>query len=214
MQEVRKAGFRLSKQTVEHELTDYPAKQDITLDHSYPFASNHLAAPLNGGNDTPGAIGDLGQVDAAVYASRNAFIDDAADQGAGRYRGDVARPYEIARIYKDGWQSQANVMRHHLLGPVLGNVVMIFFFLLAFEIRREARPDDNEELKALQLKCPQGEKLILSAVNTPDFFARTKAYQSSKVIVALDGDRIVGSTAIALRNAVVNGKISRIGYGF
>jgi len=79
---------------------------------------------------------------------------------------------------------------------------------------REAGPDDNEELKALQLKCPQGEKIILSVVNTPDFFARTKAYQSSNVLVALDGGRIVGSTAIALRNAVVNGEISRIGYGF
>lgn len=79
---------------------------------------------------------------------------------------------------------------------------------------REAGPDDNEELKALQLKCPQGKKVILSVVNTPDFFARTKAYQSSTVIVALDGGRIVGSTAIGFRNAVVNGEISRIAYGF
>jgi GNAT superfamily N-acetyltransferase len=79
---------------------------------------------------------------------------------------------------------------------------------------REARSDDNDELQALQLQCPQGKKLILSIVNTPDFFARTKAYQSSKVLVALEGGRIVGSTAIAFRNAVVNGEISRIGYGF
>jgi hypothetical protein len=36
---------------------------------------------------------------------------------------------------------------------------------------REARPEDNEALQALQLRCPQGQKLIVSAVNTPDFFA-------------------------------------------
>lgn len=79
---------------------------------------------------------------------------------------------------------------------------------------REARPDDNDELMALQEKCPQGKKLIASVVNTPDFFARTKAYQSSKVNVALDGDRIIGSAAMAIRNAVVNGEVGRVGYGF
>jgi GNAT superfamily N-acetyltransferase len=79
---------------------------------------------------------------------------------------------------------------------------------------REARPEDNDKLKALQLKCPQGKKLIVSAVNTPDFFARAKAYESSKVFVALDEDRIIGSATVAIRNAVVSGKASRIGYGF
>ena len=79
---------------------------------------------------------------------------------------------------------------------------------------REARFDDNDELKALQLKCPQGKNLIVSAVNTPDFFVRAKAYESSRVFVANDKDRIIGSAAIATRKAVVNGEISRIGYGF
>jgi hypothetical protein len=36
---------------------------------------------------------------------------------------------------------------------------------------REATPADNDELKALQLRCPQGEKLTVSTVNTPDFLA-------------------------------------------
>jgi N-acetylglutamate synthase-like GNAT family acetyltransferase len=79
---------------------------------------------------------------------------------------------------------------------------------------REAWPDDNDDLKALQLKCPQGKKLIVSVVNTPDFFARAKAYESSKVYVALDGGRIIGSAALATRNAVVNGEVSRIGYSY
>jgi GNAT superfamily N-acetyltransferase len=79
---------------------------------------------------------------------------------------------------------------------------------------REARPDDNDALKVLQLKCPTGKKLIVSAVNTPDFFARAKAYESSNVIVALDGDRIIGSGAFAIRNGIVNGEVSRVMYGF
>lgn len=79
---------------------------------------------------------------------------------------------------------------------------------------REARPDDNEQLMALQLRCPQGMKLTVSNVNTPDFFARTKAYKMAKVFVALDGNRVVGSAAIAVRKAVVNGGICPIGYGF
>ena len=79
---------------------------------------------------------------------------------------------------------------------------------------REARSDDNDELKALQLKCPQGKKLIISAVNSPDFFARTKAYESSKVFVALDEGCIIGTAAIAVRNGFVNGEVNRIAYGF
>jgi GNAT superfamily N-acetyltransferase len=79
---------------------------------------------------------------------------------------------------------------------------------------REAMPDDNEALMALQSRCPQGKRLIISVVNTPDFFARAKAYESFKVYVALDKGSIVGSAAFAIRDAVVNGKINRVGYGF
>lgn len=79
---------------------------------------------------------------------------------------------------------------------------------------REAVPEDNYELQHLQGKCPQGTSLIVSNVNTPDFFARVKAYESYKVYVACDGDRIMGSAACSMRNAVVNGKIIRIGYEF
>ena len=40
---------------------------------------------------------------------------------------------------------------------------------------REAAHDDNHELQELQAKCPMGTTLILTTVNTPDFFARAKA---------------------------------------
>jgi len=79
---------------------------------------------------------------------------------------------------------------------------------------RESVPEDNHELQQLQEQCPQGASLIVSTVNTPDFFARVKAYESYKVYVACDGDRVIGSGACAIRNAVVNGGIKRIGYEF
>jgi N-acetylglutamate synthase-like GNAT family acetyltransferase len=79
---------------------------------------------------------------------------------------------------------------------------------------REAVLKDNDELQELQAKCPQGTTLVVSTVNTPDFFARAKVYESYKVFVACEGNRIIGSAACALRNAIVNGKISRIGYIF
>lgn len=79
---------------------------------------------------------------------------------------------------------------------------------------REAIPDDNDALKRLQAKCPQGTDLIVSVVNTPDFFARAKAYESYKVYAACEGETIIASSACALRNALVGGKLSRVGYSF
>ena len=79
---------------------------------------------------------------------------------------------------------------------------------------REATPNDNEELQRLQAQCPQGTALIVSTVNTPDFFARAKAYESYKVYAACEGDTIIASHACALRNAFVRGELCRVGYSF
>jgi N-acetylglutamate synthase-like GNAT family acetyltransferase len=79
---------------------------------------------------------------------------------------------------------------------------------------REATSDDNQKLQELQAKCPQGKTLIVSIVNTPDFFARCKAYELYKVYVAHEGNRIIGSHACAMRNAMLNGKLNKIGYSF
>ena len=79
---------------------------------------------------------------------------------------------------------------------------------------REAVPEDNRELQHLQEQCPQGTSLIVSNVNTPDFFARVKGYEDYKVYVACEGQRILGSGACAMRNAIVNGKNRRVGYEF
>jgi GNAT superfamily N-acetyltransferase len=79
---------------------------------------------------------------------------------------------------------------------------------------REALPEDNYDLQQLQAQCPQGGSLIVSTVNTPDFFARVKAYDSFKVYVACEENRIIGSGACAIRDAVVNGKTRVVGYEF
>jgi len=60
---------------------------------------------------------------------------------------------------------------------------------------RDATIEDNQELQELQAKCPQGKTLIVSLVNTPDFFARAKAYGSYKVYVAYEDNQIIGSAA-------------------
>lgn len=79
---------------------------------------------------------------------------------------------------------------------------------------REAVPEDNDALQALQARCPQGTDLVATTVNTPDFFSRAKAYELYKVYIACEGSRILGSTACGFKNAIVNGKVRRIGYGF
>ncbi len=79
---------------------------------------------------------------------------------------------------------------------------------------REAVFEDNYELQQLQAECPQGRSLIVSTVNTPDFFARVKAYESYKVYVACEENKIIGSSGCAMRDAVVDGETRRVGYEF
>jgi GNAT superfamily N-acetyltransferase len=79
---------------------------------------------------------------------------------------------------------------------------------------REATPDDNTQLQQLQAQCPQGTSLVVSTVNTPDFFARAKAYEAYKVYVVCEDNSIIASAACAIRNGMVNGAMSRVGYEF
>lgn len=81
-------------------------------------------------------------------------------------------------------------------------------------IIREAGPDDNQALQRLQASCPQGTTLVVSTVNTPDFFARVRAYGRARVLVAVDGDRLVGSAAAAVRPGLVGDAVVPIGYQF
>jgi GNAT superfamily N-acetyltransferase len=73
---------------------------------------------------------------------------------------------------------------------------------------------DNDELQALQAQCPMGTNLVFSTVNTPDFFARARAYADYQVFVACRGERIIASAACATRDALVGGRACRVGYEF
>src|SRR4030042_2456410 len=79
---------------------------------------------------------------------------------------------------------------------------------------RPANENDNAALQVLQAKCPQGTTLIVAAVNTPDFFARVKAYKDYRVYVVCENGRIIGSAACGIRDAAVNGKVVKIGHKF
>jgi GNAT superfamily N-acetyltransferase len=79
---------------------------------------------------------------------------------------------------------------------------------------REAISQDNEDLQHLQARCPQGTTLVVTTVNTPDFFGRAKASEFYKVYVACEGNRIIGSVACSVRNALVNARVHRVGHGF
>jgi N-acetylglutamate synthase-like GNAT family acetyltransferase len=70
------------------------------------------------------------------------------------------------------------------------------------------------ELQRLQEKAPQGKSFVVSTVNIPDFFSRVRVYESWKVFNAYHNDRIVGSAACAIRDAVVGGRIHPVGYEF
>lgn len=79
---------------------------------------------------------------------------------------------------------------------------------------REATQEDNEGLQRLQAQCPQGTSLVVSTVNTPDFFARVKAYADYRVYKAEENGRIIASAACALRTAMVNGHMVKVGHLF
>lgn len=79
---------------------------------------------------------------------------------------------------------------------------------------REATPNDNDDLKEVMAQCSQGTSLIVTPINTPDFFARVKAYKTYKVYIAQDGDQIMGSAACALHDVLINGTLHKIGYEF
>jgi GNAT superfamily N-acetyltransferase len=79
---------------------------------------------------------------------------------------------------------------------------------------REAKPEDNQALLKLQLKCPQGTALILQFDRAPDFFARSQPYETRWVYVAEEDDRIVGSVECALRKVNVEGDSCKALYVF
>ena len=79
---------------------------------------------------------------------------------------------------------------------------------------REATAADNQALIALQARCPQGTTLVFSTTNTPDFFARARAYPAHHVFVAQADGHIVGSAACGLREVLLGGEARTVSYEF
>jgi len=79
---------------------------------------------------------------------------------------------------------------------------------------RVAKPEDNEALLELQLRCPQGTDLVFQFDRSPDFFARSMPYERSWTFVAEEGGLIVGSIECALREAHVGGVLCKAMYVF
>ena len=79
---------------------------------------------------------------------------------------------------------------------------------------REAQPADNQALIEIQRRCLQGTSLVISSVNTPDFFARARAYTNYRVFNAYLEGRLVGSAAGAVQEVVANGLPVKSGYEF
>ena len=79
---------------------------------------------------------------------------------------------------------------------------------------REARPDDNEVLKALQARIEFGDSVVFRRVVRHDFFNRSKTHNSGKVFVACEGDDILGTAAVAIRQGTVGGKLRKIAYQY
>lgn len=58
---------------------------------------------------------------------------------------------------------------------------------------------DNEELLDLEKMCPQGTSLVLQFDRSPDFFLRSRVYESYKVYVAEEEGKIVGTVGATLK---------------
>jgi ribosomal protein S18 acetylase RimI-like enzyme len=82
-------------------------------------------------------------------------------------------------------------------------------------LTRDVRPGDAPVLQSLMRDAPQQSSGVEFAFLTePDFFGRAKAYEHSRVLVAEENGDLAGSAAVAIREQIVDGRPSRVGYEF
>lgn len=79
---------------------------------------------------------------------------------------------------------------------------------------REARPEENDGLIALDAACSMGEAVALRFDRSPDFFARAAAYERAIVLVAEVAGRLVGVGAAAIKVLRVGGIVGPWAYLF
>ncbi len=79
---------------------------------------------------------------------------------------------------------------------------------------READEEDNEALIQLQRRCPQGTDFVLGVDCSPDYYARSRPFKDWHVLVAVDGNSIVGSAACAVSDTHIEGRQFKTAYEY
>jgi len=81
----------------------------------------------------------------------------------------------------------------------------------AFRVR-EATPEDNAALLALDRQCVVAAATPVAFDRSPDFFARSKPYSHWRTYVAEEGSRLIGVGAMALKRVLVGGRSVEAAY--
>ncbi len=81
----------------------------------------------------------------------------------------------------------------------------------AFRVR-EAIPEDNAALLALDRQCVVAAATPVAFDRSPDFFARSKPYSHWRTYVAEEGSRLIGVGAMALKRVLVGGQSVEAAY--
>lgn len=79
-------------------------------------------------------------------------------------------------------------------------------------IVREARAGDNAALVTLDRQCSMGEETVLSFNRAPDFFARSRVYEQSRLFVVEDQGAVVGVGSAAVKRLRVRGEWLKAAY--
>jgi GNAT superfamily N-acetyltransferase len=77
---------------------------------------------------------------------------------------------------------------------------------------RDARPQDNEALIELDRQCVMGGTIQLVFDRSPDFFARSRAYESFRLCVAEQDGTLIGVGGVTVKSLRVGGITERWAY--
>ena len=78
---------------------------------------------------------------------------------------------------------------------------------------REATPADNDALLGLESQSPQGTGISI-LIDRDDYFYRSRLHDRAKVMIAEEGDKLVGIMAFAIKDVYLDGEKDRAAYFF
>ena len=76
---------------------------------------------------------------------------------------------------------------------------------------REATRGDNDALLQLEAVSPQGAGISI-VIDRDDYFYRSQLHENSKVLIAEEGDKLVGIMAYAIKEVLIEGERERVAY--